>query len=139
MNAKAFIDTNIFIYLYSVDEEEKNHRASDALEKYNCVISTQTLNEFSNFCIKKWKLEPADISLAITEMCTACSLEYIDEGIVQQALQIHGRYGYAFYDCLMLASALASGCKYLFSEDMADGQIINGTLEIVNILSRDVV
>jgi predicted nucleic acid-binding protein len=36
----------------------------------------------------------------------------------------------------MLASALESDCKYLFSEDMSDGQIIHEKLEIVNIFDR---
>ena len=138
MNGKAFVDTNVFIYLYSVDENEKRLRAENALENYECIISTQTLNEFSNFCIKKWKLTPSAVSSAVTEMCTACTVKYVDENTVLQALEIHERYGYSFYDCLMLASALTNGCIYIFSEDMADGQIINGALEIVNIFRREV-
>ena len=136
MNDKVFVDTNIFVYLYSVDEDEKCTRAFDALERHNCVTSTQVLNEFANFCIKKWKLVLSDILPALNEICTACTIQYIDEGTVRQALEMHGRYGYSYYDCLMLASALSSGCKYLFSEDMSDGQIINQTLEIVNIFRR---
>lgn len=137
MNGKAFIDANVFIYLYSVDEKEKQSRASAALKKHICVTSTQALNEFCNFCIKKWKSTPADILLAVNEICAACSLQYVNEDTVRQALELHGRYGYSYYDCLMLAAALTSGCEYLFSEDMADGQIINETLKIVNIFARD--
>ena len=138
MNGKAFVDTNVFIYLYSVDEQEKCARASAVLEKHNCVTSTQALNEFCNFCIKKWKLTSADMVSAVNEICEACTIQYMDEETVRKALEIHGRYGYSYYDCLILASALASGCEYLFSEDMSDGQIIHEKLEIVNIFSRDV-
>jgi predicted nucleic acid-binding protein len=36
----------------------------------------------------------------------------------------------------MVASALESGCEYLLSEDMADGQVIEGELTIRNIFSE---
>ena len=87
---------------------------------------------------KKWKLAPSDILPALDEICTACAILFIDENTIRQALEIHEKYSYSYYDCLMLASALTSGCKYLFSEDMSDGQIINETLEIVNIFRRDI-
>jgi predicted nucleic acid-binding protein len=34
---------------------------------------------------------------------------------------------------LIIASALDSKCKYLITEDLADGQIIDGQLAVVNI------
>jgi len=40
---------------------------------------------------------------------------------------------HAYYDCLILASALESGCEILFSEDMANQQIIENRLKIVNL------
>jgi predicted nucleic acid-binding protein len=36
----------------------------------------------------------------------------------------------------MVAAAIHAGCVYLFSEDMQDGLIIEGTLSIVNILTH---
>jgi len=48
------------------------------------------------------------------------------------ALDLKEKYGYSFFDCLMLASALESGCDVILSEDMGDGQIIENTLKIVN-------
>ena len=52
MNDRAFIDTNVFIYLYSEDESEKQNTSQIFVDKYNCIISTQVLNEFCNVCIK---------------------------------------------------------------------------------------
>jgi len=57
----------------------------------------------------------------------------VDADIIQQALDIHAKYGYSYYDCLMLSSALESQSDYLLTEDMADGQIIEDRLRIVNI------
>jgi predicted nucleic acid-binding protein len=36
MSAKAFIDTNVFIYLYSDDESAKQEIAQKAVNKYEC-------------------------------------------------------------------------------------------------------
>lgn len=136
MSAKAFIDTNVFAYFYSDNESNKQQCALSAVEKYTCMTSTQALNEFSSICTRKWKFPVADFNKAIDEICAACAVCGIDIGTIRQALGLHERYGYSYYDCLMLASALESGCQYLFSEDMSDGQTIEDQLEIVNIFKR---
>ena len=41
-------------------------------------------------------------------------------------LRIRARYGFSFYDSLIVAAALEAGCTTLYSEDMQDGQRIEG-------------
>ena len=48
-----------------------------------------------------------------------------------EAWALEDRYRLAFFDCLLLASALAAGCGVFLSEDMNGGQMIE-TLSIVN-------
>jgi predicted nucleic acid-binding protein len=50
----------------------------------------------------------------------------------EAALGIAERLGYRFYDSLILASALEAGCSTLYSEDLQDGQVVEGTLAIRN-------
>jgi predicted nucleic acid-binding protein len=52
--------------------------------------------------------------------------------IHEAALEISARTGYQFYDALIIAAALEAGCTPLFSEDLHDGQVINGGLTIRN-------
>jgi predicted nucleic acid-binding protein len=40
-------------------------------------------------------------------------------------MSIHGRYGFRYDDCLVLASALAGGAKTLLSGDLQHGQRIS--------------
>jgi predicted nucleic acid-binding protein len=47
-------------------------------------------------------------------------------------LNIAERYGFSFYDSLIISSALQSGCTVLYSEDMQHGQKIDGQLLISN-------
>jgi predicted nucleic acid-binding protein len=58
---------------------------------------------------------------------------YIYEDTIEKALAIHEKYKYPYYDSLIVASALEHECQYLLSEDMADGQVIEGRLTIQNI------
>jgi predicted nucleic acid-binding protein len=136
MNDKAFIDTNIFIYLYSEDELQKQTISQKAVDKYECIISTQVLNEFCNVCIGKLSQSTDEVELAITEIIEQCTVLLIENHNIKQALDIHKRYGYKYFDCLMLASAIDSDCRYFITEDMADGQIINNKITIVNIFSE---
>ena len=68
MNGKSFVDTNILIYLYSNDEPQKKIISQKIIEKYDCEISTQVLNEFSNVCLKKFKKSTEEIELALNEI-----------------------------------------------------------------------
>ena len=136
MNDKAFIDTNVFIYLYSEDETQKQRISQKVVEKFDCIVSTQVLNEFSNVCIGKLNLPAQDVELAINEIIEQCTVLTIEKHTIMQALQIHKRYGYKYFDCLMIASALNSGCKYFITEDLSDWHIIDNKLTIINIYSE---
>jgi predicted nucleic acid-binding protein len=133
--AKAFVDTNVFVYLYSEDEQDKRGQAISQIDKFDRVISTQVLNEFCNVCIRKMHMELPSIETAIEKICLTNELTAISEKTVKKAISVHGKYGYSYYDSLMIASALESGCEYLLSEDMADGQVIENSLTVRNIFA----
>jgi predicted nucleic acid-binding protein len=92
MSGRAFVDTNIFIYLYSEDEAEKQEIAQKAINKYECMISTQVLNEFSNICIKKLYKEPKEVELAIDEITEQCNILMLRTEDIKQALNIHKNF-----------------------------------------------
>ena len=136
MNAKAFIDTNIIIYLYSNDEPQKKLVSQKIFEKYECIISTQVLSEFSNVCFKKYNKSSDDVQLAIDEIIENSMVSLIDYSSIKEALRIKKQYGYNYYDCLIIANALNSNCEYLITEDMTDGQLVDKKLSIINIYSE---
>jgi predicted nucleic acid-binding protein len=130
---KAFVDTNIFVYLYSQTDSLKRDQAYSALMRCERQISTQVLNEFSHVCTKKWRFTRENIQKLLDQICAYCDVAYIYEDTIRKALDIHEKYGYTYYDSLIIASALEGNCQYLLSEDMADGQAIEGRLTIRNI------
>jgi predicted nucleic acid-binding protein len=40
--------------------------------------------------------------------------------------------GYNIYDALVIAAALQGGCEILYSEDLQNGQVIEGRLTVQN-------
>jgi predicted nucleic acid-binding protein len=134
---RAFLDTNILVYLYSDTEIDKRKRALSIIDLYDRIISTQVLNEFCNVCIRKLKFSIPAISVTVQTICQKFSVAKIDNFSINKALHIHEKYGYAYYDSLIIASALEGNCQYLLSEDMADGQVIEGRLTIQNIFVHE--
>jgi len=132
MNAEAFLDTNILLYPYDSSSEEKGRICSELYERYSCCTSVQALNEFCHVNTKKWKQEEAVIARAVQEIRDVCQIGMTSLNTLYMALSLHFRYKYAYFDCLMLASALEYGCKYFISEDMAAGQVIEKRLLIIN-------
>ena len=69
MSGRAFFDTNIMIYLYADDEQEKQAISRGIVNNAaECVISTQILNEINNVMIKNGKYPPKRLRRC-KEMC----------------------------------------------------------------------
>ena len=133
MKGKTFFDTNIFIYLYADNEPRKQTISKEIVNKANeCITSTQILNEINNVMIKKWKMSAEAVKTVQGDVRRISEVAYIDEDTIDKAIDLNSRYGFSYYDCLMLSSALESDCDIIYTEDMNDGQIINDTLKIVN-------
>jgi predicted nucleic acid-binding protein len=132
MKDRVFLDTNVLVYLYSEDEPGKQSIAVSIFDNVHCMTSTQVLNEFCSVCLRKLKMPSSQIQMSISEIAENCEICYIDRETIQKALSLHSEYGYTYYDCLVLSSALQNGCNCLYSEDMQHNQIINKNLQIIN-------
>ena len=133
MNAvRAFVDTNILIYAFTTDEPAKQKVALEFLDDCSPVISTQVVKEFSNILLKKKNLGLQSIEEAINDILDVADIVNEEIALIFAAFDIHKRYHYSFYDSLIIAAGIVSKCKILLSEDMKDGQIIDGKLKIVN-------
>jgi predicted nucleic acid-binding protein len=50
----------------------------------------------------------------------------IDAGVVEDGWTVQDRYGYSWWDALIVAAAARSGSRWLLSEDFQDGQEVFG-------------
>jgi predicted nucleic acid-binding protein len=127
MNDKSFLDTNVLVYCYTETEPEKQAVAVALAEQSDTWVSTQVLQELSNTLRKKFKISWPNIDATLQEVSQNLSLH-----TNTYATRIAERYGFSFYDCLIISSCLAIGCNVLYSEDLQHGQLIDGILEIKN-------
>jgi len=131
MKDRVFLDTNVLIYLYSESESKKRKLTLQILNSYYSVTSIQALNEASNVWFKKYGWDGTKIREHLDNIKLVCDEILITgHGTINTALSLKDRYGYLYYDCLMLAAALESNCSTIMTEDMNNGQVINSQLYI---------
>ena len=131
---EAFFDTNVLLYLLSADTA-KADRAEELLAGGG-VISVQVLNEFAAVAIRKVGMSHAEVRDALAPIRSVCKVAPLTPETHDRALQVAERYGFSFYDALIVAAAGLAGCVRLYSEDMQDGQVIDEGLVIVNPFCR---
>jgi len=133
MKDKCFVDTNILIYLYSVDEVEKRETIEKVLEQENqAIISTQVINEFINVMLKKKRTNFIEISKAIKEFSAYFEIVDIKLTTIEQAIFVADKYHYSYFDSLIISAALENNCLLLYTEDLHSGQLVENRLKIIN-------
>lgn len=128
--AETFFDTNILLYLLSADETKAN-RAEEELSAGG-IVSVQVLNEFASVASRKLNMSIAEIREALAGIRAVCRIVPISQQTHDLGLEVVERYGLSVYDAMIVAAALLAGCRTLLSEDMQNGQTIDGTLEVRN-------
>ena len=129
-DAKVFFDTNVLLYLLSEDEE-KADRAEELLAGGG-VISVQVLNEFATVASRKVGLSWSEIKDILHPIRAICEIEPLSLETHDRGIEIAERYGFSFFDAMIVAWALHAGCKVLYSEDLQHDQLIANRLRVRN-------
>ncbi|MFP5041748.1 PIN domain-containing protein [Parasediminibacterium sp. JCM 36343] len=132
MSVNVFFDTNVLVYTYSNNELAKQAIARKLVLENNAFISTQVLQELVNTVTRKLKFPYTYAIAAVNECVTNYKLHINTNNTIANACNIAHQYKTSFYDSLIIAAALESNCTILYSEDMHDRLIIDGTLTIMN-------
>lgn len=134
MNGKILIDTNLWVYLYAKSSQKKHVRVRQVVADHfqAIVISTQILGELYHVLTKKSLTTKEQARTVVLEMMTVFPVLEIDPIQVVQAMDINLKYGYSYWDSLVIATALSRDCSLVYSEDMGHNQMIEGRIRIVN-------
>jgi len=101
------------------------------------VLSVQVLNEFVSVARRKILMSWKDVTQALDAFRILCPSPLpITVEAHEAALRIAARHACNIYDALVIAAALEAGCATLYSEDLHDGQTIDGQLTIRNPVAR---
>ncbi len=132
---RNFVDTNVFVYAHLDNEPKKHSKAvflfENTLIGKKVIISAQVVNEFYSV-MSKYKYSHDEIVKFVSEISAKANIQSISFDTSKKAFYIKGRYQYSWWDSLVLASALESGCKVVYSEDMQHEQVIENSLKIIN-------
>jgi predicted nucleic acid-binding protein len=129
MSDRVFVDTNVFVYADDRSAREKRARARDVLSELirsrRAVVSTQILQEYFVIAIKKLGLAP-DRARTRVERLSRLDVVIVRPELVLGAIDLHRLHGLSFWDALVVRAAAAAGCPRVLSEDLQDGQLIDG-------------
>jgi predicted nucleic acid-binding protein len=127
---KIFVDSNVLLYLFSNDAKKKQHAASLLSNKY--YISTQVVNENVSVCLRKLKLSKDEAFTHATNLLNSVTVLVIYKSTIKMSFHLSGKYGFSFWDSLIVATALENDCDLLLSEDMQHNLIVESKLTIQN-------
>jgi predicted nucleic acid-binding protein len=124
-----FLDSNVVLYGFQV-HDPRQPRAKEIIAA--CMdgaghISFQVVQEVLNVLSRRPDLyDPLDLQETLENVLTPLWRVQPSYALYGHAIAVHRRYAYSFYDSLIIAAALESGCDRLLSEDMQHGQRIDG-------------
>ncbi len=127
----VFVDTNVFLYArddrFPAKQQTAAHWLADLASRDVLVVSPQVLGEFLNTVLRgKIALDPSEMRRTTIEL-HPFSQGTTDLELIGQAWTIRTETGFQWWDCVILASAIRAGCRYLLSEDYQHGRTVRGT------------
>ena len=135
MTNRVFIDSNIWVYFFSDDE---NHKAgivekflTDGVSRSVFITSCQVVNEVSNV-LKRHGFPEEKIRVVIQDITNICLIQDLTVDISLLASKLREKYSFSFWDSIIVATAKTADCDLLMSEDMHAGLVIDD-LTIENI------
>jgi len=134
MSDRAFVDTNVFVYLFDRDAPDKRRRARALIEEEHgrLVLSTQVLQEFFVTVTSKLaKPLPEEEAEAAVRDMAALEVVEVEVGMVLRAIARGRLHKVSLWDALIVEAALARGCERLLTEDMQHGRQF-GALRVEN-------
>jgi len=109
---KAFIDSNVLIYLLSANVNKANQ--AEAVVRAGGRISVQVLNEIANVALRKLGMPWTEINEVLALIRSICPLEPLAIETHDRGKLVSERYGLSMYDTMVVAAALLAGCETLY-------------------------
>ena len=120
-----FIDTNVLVYAHDEMAGWKQTAAARLLERLDReesgALSIQVLVEFYANATKKLQIK-AEMAEDVIGHLTSWAIHSPSPADLLRASQLHRRHQIAWWDALIVTSAMELGCSILWTEDLSDGR-----------------
>jgi len=137
MSDKFFLDTNVVIYAFdhSSPAELKIARRliAQGVQEKRAVVSYQVVQEFVNVALRSFEssMSPSELEEFLFEALFPMTEVSSSSALVIEALRMRSMHRLSWYDSLIVAAAIQSRCKILYSEDLQHGRRF-GDLVVTN-------
>jgi predicted nucleic acid-binding protein len=134
---KIFVDTNIFVYLFTDININKKNKCKKLIENIiknkniELTISIQTIIEFINVASKKIKTTSYKKAQAIYFFEKNFTILYYNTNTIIEAIKIELKYNIYFFDALIIATMLENNITTIYSENEKDFKKIK-ELKVIN-------
>lgn len=129
MTGPHFVDSNVLAYQHDRDQPNKRRCADRVLDvlwrQRGARISVQVLSELYATCTRRLGV-PAEVARRAVRALEQWSPVPLSAELRENAWRIEDRYGFSCWDAMIVAAAHQSGCRVLLTEDLQDGQNLDG-------------
>lgn len=128
----VLVDTNILVYAYYPAGDPRSEKAKAVLEERgdrgDGFVSVQNLAELSAFCLNKAKppVSVPGVRATLDSVEALFSMVRPGSETVRSALHAVEKHRLSFWDALIWAQAKENGLDEILTEDMQDGQVVEG-------------
>jgi len=120
------------VLIYAFDQRDPRRSTiaqgllARAQREHSAIISAQVVQETLNVLVRRLTppMSAANARKVLDHILTPLWRIHPSPALYARGLDIQERYGFSFYDSLIVAAALEGGCTRLLSEDMQHGQQI---------------
>ena len=126
----VFADTNVVVYAFARDDAKI--AIAEGILEGQPTISVQVLSEFLNVCRIKLGMDVPTRHKLAAELIAGCNVVSLDARVVEKAMEIEAQAQISYWDALIVAAALLSGCDILYTEDLENGRTFGDQLTVVN-------
>jgi len=135
MAGPIFVDTNILVYALDAAAGEKQVRAREwmtlAWRTGRGRVSIQVLQELYVTLTRKLRpgLTPPEARGEVRALLPWQPIS-VDSSVLESAWNLQDRFALSWWDALIVGAAQAMRCRYLLTEDLQDGQDLDGLLVV---------
>ena len=115
MKDKILIDSNVWIYLASKQDDRKKKIAGELIDRHfsSIILSVQILGEIFTVLDRKTDLTKKEIANITSYYADSYKVIYSGKEIFNEAVKIRLKYGYSFFDSLIISTGIVADCAIL--------------------------
>ena len=127
------LDSNVWFYAFVDSQDLAKHLiAKDLIAGQGVLVAQQTIGEVCNSLLRKTRLGESELRSIVRSFYRHYQPIPLEEDDYLLASELRQKHKFSHWDSLLVAVAVRSGATRLYSEDMHNGLVVEGTTTIRN-------